>query len=151
VFSLVTVLLAAAAFAVVARNARPDAAEPSALSTLSTTLAPPTTLPASTTAAPTTAAPTTAAPTTAAPTTAPPTTTQPTTTTQAGQVVVPSVLRQREESARNELENLGFEVDSQDVTIGNQNLDGRVIAQGPRANTSVPEGSTVQIFIGRVQ
>ena len=151
VFSLVTVLLAAAAFAVVARNARPDAAQPSALSTLSTTLAPPTTLPASTTAAPTTAAPTTAAPTTAPTTTAPPTTTQPTTTTQAGQVVVPSVLRQREESARNELENLGFQVDSQDVPIGNQNLDGRVIAQGPRAGTSVPEGSTVQIFIGQVQ
>jgi eukaryotic-like serine/threonine-protein kinase len=150
VVGLVTVMLAAVAFAVVARNARPDAAEPNALPTLSTTLAPPSTLP------PTTAPPTTAPPTTAQQTT---TTAQQTTSTaqqtttsgQSGGVVVPNVIRQREGSARNELEDLGFEVDSQDVPIGNQNLDGRVIAQSPRAGNTVPEGSTVQIFIGQVQ
>jgi beta-lactam-binding protein with PASTA domain len=61
------------------------------------------------------------------------------------------VLRQRENAARNLLEDQGFQVDSQDVPIGNQNLDGRVIAQSPRPDTTVPEGSTVQILIGQVQ
>jgi eukaryotic-like serine/threonine-protein kinase len=150
VLSLLTVLLAAGAFAVVARNARPDAADPSAVTTLSTSLAPPTTLPA-TTAPPTTLAPTTTqqqATTTQLQTT---TTEQQTTTTRSNQVTVPNVLRQRENAARNLLEDQGFQVDSQDVPIGNQNLDGRVIAQSPRPDTTVPEGSTVQLLIGQVQ
>jgi eukaryotic-like serine/threonine-protein kinase len=150
VLSLLTVLLAAGAFAVVARNARPDAADPSALTTLSTSLAPPTTLPA-TTAPPTTLAPTTTQQQTTTTQRQTTTTEQQTTTTESNLVRVPNVVRQQEDDARRLLEDLGFQVDSQDVPIANQSLDGRVIAQSPRAGNRLPEGSTVQILIGRVQ
>jgi serine/threonine protein kinase len=151
VLSVLTVLLGASAFALVARNARPDAADPSALTTLSTSLAPPTTLLPTTTAPPTTLATTTTRQQTTTTRQQTTTTEQQTTTTQSDQVTVPNVLRQRENDARKLLEDLGFQVDSQDVPIGNQNLDGRVIVQSPRAGNTVPEGSTVQIFIGQFQ
>src|SRR6266511_3466726 len=144
--SFVAVLLAVATFAVVARNASPNTPQ-SALTTLPTTLSPPT-LPTTTTVAPdTTRQTTTTAQTTT--TVAPTTTQQPTTTTLGeGQAVVPNVLGRREDVARQLLENRGFEVNSQDVQIQDPRFDGRVVAQAPGPNTTVPRGSTVNIFIG---
>src|SRR6266545_2949801 len=144
--SFVAVLLAVATFAVVARNASPNTPQ-SALTTLPTTLSPPTTLPATTVAPDTTRQTTTTAQTTT--TVAPTTTAQKTTTTLGeGQAVVPNVLGRREDVARQLLENRGFEVNSQDVQIQDPRFDGRVVAQAPGPNTTVPRGSTVNIFIG---
>src|SRR6266545_4884708 len=144
--SFVAVLLAVAAFAVVAKNASPNTPQ-SALTTLPTTLSPPTTLPATTVAPDTTRQTTTTAQTTT--TVAPTTTAQKTTTTLGeGQAVVPNVLGRREDVARQLLENRGFEVNSQDVQIQDPRFDGRVVAQAPGPNTTVPRGSTVNIFIG---
>jgi len=145
--SFVAVLLAVATFAVVARNASPNTPQ-SAVTTLPTTLSPPT-LPTTTTLAPdTTRQTTTTARTTT--TVAPTTTAQQTTTTLGeGQAVVPNVLGRREDVARQLLENRGFEVDSQDVQIQDPRFDGRVVTQAPGPNTTVPRGSTVNIFIGK--
>jgi serine/threonine-protein kinase len=143
--SFVTVLLAVGAFAVVARNARPNSPQ-NALTTLPTTLSPPT-VATTTTVAPDTTRQTT---TTEQPVTTqrPTTTEQPSTSLAEGQAVVPNVLGRREEVARQLLEDRGFEVDSQDVQIQDKRFDGRVVTQAPGPNTRAPKGSTVNIFIG---
>src|SRR6266545_2179668 len=139
--SFVAVLLAVGAFTFVYKNARPQSPQ-SALTTLPTSLAPPTTLPPATTT-PTTIQQTT---TTAAQTT---TTAQQSTTSLAeGQVLVPNVLGRKEDVARQQLEDRGFNVNSQDVQIQDQRFDGRVVAQSPGPNTAAQRGSTVNIFIG---
>ena len=80
------------------------------------------------------------------------TTAQQTTTTLAdGQAIVPNVLGRREDVARQLLETRGFEVNSQDVQIQDRRFDGRVVVQSPGPNTTVPSGSTVNIFIGNVR
>jgi predicted Ser/Thr protein kinase len=147
---LLAVLLAVGTFALVARNARPQASQ-SALTTLPTTLAPTTNAPTSTAAPTSTQPPTTTARQTT--TTARQTTTtaqQRTTTTLAeGQALVPNVLGRREDVAKQLLENRGFEVSSQDVQVQDRRFDGRVVAQSPGPNSNVPSGSTVNIFIGK--
>src|SRR6266511_3116635 len=146
--SFVAVLLAVGAFTFVYKNARPQQSPQSALTTLPTTLAPPTAPPTSTTASTIAQTTTTARQTT---TTARQTTTtaaQTTTSLAEGQVLVPNVLGRREDVARQQLEDRGFNVNSQDVQIQDQRFDGRVVAQSPGPNTAAQRGSTVNIFIG---
>jgi eukaryotic-like serine/threonine-protein kinase len=147
---LLAVLLAVGTFAVVARNARPQATQ-GALTTLPTTLVPTTAQPPRTTAAPATTRLTTTSQQTTTTRRQTTTTARQQTTTTQGQALVPDVLGRREDVAKQLLQNRGFEVNSQDVLTQDRRLDGRVVAQSPGPNTTVPSGSTVNIFIGNAQ
>jgi len=66
------------------------------------------------------------------------------------QVRVPSVTGQTEADATETLRGSGFEVEvaTQDLPA-NDSKDGRVLAQDPRANSTVDAGTTVRIAVGR--
>ena len=66
------------------------------------------------------------------------------------QVRVPSVTGQTEAEATETLRGSGFEVEvaTQDLPA-NDSKDGRVLAQDPRANSTVDAGTTVRIAVGR--
>jgi beta-lactam-binding protein with PASTA domain/predicted Ser/Thr protein kinase len=64
-----------------------------------------------------------------------------------GQVGVPNVEGLTEDNARAQLQ--GFDVQTRDQDVNDQNQDGRVLSQNPPAGTQVDEGSTITLVIGR--
>jgi serine/threonine-protein kinase len=66
------------------------------------------------------------------------------------QVIVPNVTEKTEQTARQELELAGFQVDItyEDLEAGDPD-DGRVRAQDPVGGTRAPKGSVVSITVGR--
>ena len=69
--------------------------------------------------------------------------------TGAGSVVLPDVIGQVRESARETLQELGVRVLTETIPAGTAADDGRVIDQAPGPQTRVHAGDPVTIFIGR--
>jgi beta-lactam-binding protein with PASTA domain/predicted Ser/Thr protein kinase len=66
-----------------------------------------------------------------------------------GDVSVPNVVGQRQESAEARLAGLGFDVRVTTRDTESQSEDGRVLDQSPSAGTSLPPNSDVTIVVGR--
>ncbi len=64
---------------------------------------------------------------------------------------VPSVVGLSEANAINTLENAGFVANATEQATDDPTQDGRVIEQSPEGNSTAPEGSTVDIVIGRFE
>jgi serine/threonine-protein kinase len=69
--------------------------------------------------------------------------------TGAGSVIVPGVVGQSEDSARETLESRGLDPEGVTQETDDQSEDGRVIEQSPSAGTRVRQGDPVTIVIGR--
>jgi serine/threonine-protein kinase len=68
----------------------------------------------------------------------------------APQARIPTVAGKSEDDGRATLEDLGFNVDTQDVPVTDPAQDGAVQGTDPPAGTNVPPGSTVTMAIGRI-
>ena len=79
------------------------------------------------------------------------TTTVVTTATTEGQAAVPDTVGQDEVTAQSTLEGAGFTVQVVDRPITDASQDGIVTRQTPRGGSSAASGSTVTIFVGRLQ
>jgi eukaryotic-like serine/threonine-protein kinase len=66
-------------------------------------------------------------------------------------VTVPNVEGQDEDSARQELEDAGFEVKVEEQPTDDPLQDGIVLNQDPEPNTKAPPGSTVTIHVGKFE
>jgi eukaryotic-like serine/threonine-protein kinase len=64
-------------------------------------------------------------------------------------VTVPNVEGQGEDSAKNELEDAGFEVQVEEQSTDDPLQDGIVLDQDPEPETQAPPGSTVTITVGK--
>jgi len=62
---------------------------------------------------------------------------------------VPNVVGQDQATAANAIKDAGFRVVVLNRPVTNQNNDGNVVDEQPRAGSSIPGGSQVTIFIGR--
>jgi eukaryotic-like serine/threonine-protein kinase len=62
---------------------------------------------------------------------------------------VPNVVGQDQATAADTLRNAGFRVLVLNRPVTNQNQDGLVVEQQPRAGSSIPGGSLVAIYVGR--
>jgi eukaryotic-like serine/threonine-protein kinase len=69
----------------------------------------------------------------------------------AQQVQVPQVQGLTEQNARTALQNAGLEANVQSQPVQNENQDGIVVQSSPASGTSVPQGSTVTLFVGKFQ
>jgi len=69
----------------------------------------------------------------------------------AQQVQVPQVQGLTEQNARTALQNAGLEANVQSQPVQNENQDGIVVQSSPSSGTSVPQGSTVTLFVGKFQ
>jgi serine/threonine-protein kinase len=65
-------------------------------------------------------------------------------------VTVPDVTGQNETDASNTLQDRGFKVASQDVTVTDPTQDGVVQSTDPPSGDKAPDGSTVTILVGRL-
>lgn len=62
---------------------------------------------------------------------------------------VPNVVGQDQTTAANNVKDAGFKIVVLNRPVTNQNKDGVVVEEQPRAGSSIPAGSQVTIFIGR--
>ncbi len=68
------------------------------------------------------------------------------------QVIVPNVIEKTLETARDELETAGFDVNVEERSLSPGDPDdGRVLEQSPGGGTSADRGSTVTIVVGRAE
>jgi beta-lactam-binding protein with PASTA domain len=65
------------------------------------------------------------------------------------QVTVPGVVEDDEETARQRLEDAGFDVQVEDVETDDETQDGIVFEQDPDGGTKADPGSVVTILVGR--
>jgi serine/threonine-protein kinase len=71
--------------------------------------------------------------------------------TEPPEVEVPDVVGDSLDEARSELEEAGFEVETDERTIDDPDRDDEVVEQRPRAGRDAEPGSTVTIVIGRYE
>ncbi|HET9250179.1 MAG TPA: PASTA domain-containing protein, partial [Actinomycetota bacterium] len=69
-------------------------------------------------------------------------------TGEPAQITVPRVVGMRGYDARQYLRSLGLTVVTEQIQTGNPNQVGYVVAQEPKSQTTVIQGSTVTIFVG---